>query len=56
MKMAEQHGPCCFRCWRYAAFRGQAKKLIVRRRYTTSQIAEVWDLDDGCGSGNMVMG
>jgi hypothetical protein len=55
MKMAEEHGPCCCRCWRYVAFRGQAKELIARRRYTAAQIAHVWDLEDGCGSGPMMM-
>jgi len=52
MKMADEHGPCCCRCWRYVAFRGQAKELIARRRYTAAQIAQVWDLEDGCGTGN----
>jgi hypothetical protein len=56
MKMAEEKGPCCCRCWRYVAFRGQAKELIARRRYTAAQIAQVWDLEDGCGSGSMMMG
>jgi len=55
MKMADEHGPCCCHCWRYVAFRGQAKELIARRRYTASQIAQVWDLEDGCGSGPMMM-
>lgn len=49
MKLSEEGGPCCCQCWRYAAFRGQAKELIDRRRYTAAQIAEVWDLEDGCG-------
>jgi hypothetical protein len=49
MKLSDEGGPCCCRCWRYAAFRGQAKELIERRRYTAKQIAEVWDLEDGCG-------
>ena len=58
MKMASEHGPCCCRCWRYVAFRGQAKELIARRRYSSAQIAQIWDLEDGCGSGNggMMMG
>jgi hypothetical protein len=49
MKLSEEGGPCCCQCWRYAAFRGQAKELIDRRRYTAAQIAAVWDLEDGCG-------
>jgi hypothetical protein len=58
MKKADEHGPCCCRCWRYVAFRGQAKELIARRRYSAAQIAQVWDLEDGCGTGNggMTMG
>jgi hypothetical protein len=48
-KLADEHGPCCCRCWRWTAFQGQAKELIVRRRYTAQQIAEVWDVEDGCG-------
>jgi hypothetical protein len=48
-KLAEEGGPCCCRCWRYAAFRGQSKDLIARRRYSAAQIAKVWDLEDGCG-------
>jgi hypothetical protein len=55
MRMADEHDPCCCRCWRYVAFRGQAKELLARRRYTAAQIAHVWDLEDGCGSGPMMM-
>ena len=32
MKMAKEGGPCCCHCWRWTAFEGQAKSLIVRRR------------------------
>lgn len=28
---------------------GQAKYLIVRRGYGSQQIADIWDLEDGCG-------
>jgi len=49
--LAKEHGPCCCRCWRWDAFEGQAKFLITQRAYTSRQIAEVWDLEDGCGSG-----
>jgi hypothetical protein len=47
--LSEVGGPCCCRCWRFAAFDGQAKYLITRRNYTAEQIAEVWDLEEGCG-------
>jgi len=49
MKLAHEHGPCCCHCWRWPAFEGQAKYLIARRSYPPSQIATVWDLEDGCG-------
>ncbi len=48
-KLAHEHGPCCCHCWRWTAFEGQAKYLLTQRRYTPSQIAAVWDLEDGCG-------
>ena len=54
-KLAEEHGPCCCRCWRWFAFRGQAKEFIRAGRYTSAQIAKIWDLEDGCGSGSMMM-
>jgi hypothetical protein len=54
-KLAEEHGPCCCRCWRWFAFRGQAKEFIRDGRYTSAQIAQIWDLEDGCGSGSMMM-
>jgi hypothetical protein len=50
IKLAKEHGPCCCHCWRWDAFEGQAKFLISRRAYTSPQVAEVWDLEDGCGS------
>jgi hypothetical protein len=49
MKLSEEGGPCCCRCWRWTAFGGQAKFLITRRGYGAKQIAEVWELEDGCG-------
>jgi hypothetical protein len=54
-RLAHEHGPCCCRCWRWFAFRGQAKEFIRERRYTAAQIAQIWDLEDGCGSGSMMM-
>jgi hypothetical protein len=54
-KLADEHGPCCCRCWRWFAFRGQAKEFIRERRYSAAQIAQIWDLEDGCGSGSMMM-
>ena len=49
MKMSDEHGPCCCKCWRWAAFEGQAKYLIKNLDFTEKQIAGVWDLEDGCG-------
>lgn len=49
VKMSHEKGPCCCKCWRWYAFEGQAKYLIARLGYTAKQVAEVWDLEDGCG-------
>ncbi|GIU68182.1 MAG: hypothetical protein KatS3mg001_032 [Candidatus Pacearchaeota archaeon] len=54
MKLSHEGGPCCCKCWRWYAFEGQAKKLIRDYGFTSEQIAELWDLEDGCGgSGHM---
>jgi hypothetical protein len=47
--MAEEGGPCCCRCWRWTAFEGQAKYLIMQLDWSAEEIAQVWDLEDGCG-------
>ena len=49
MKLSEEGGPCCCRCWRWIAFEGQAKYLITQKNWTSQQIAELWNLEDGCG-------
>jgi len=49
MKLAREHGPCCCHCWRWTAFEGQAEYLIARGGYGSRQIADVCDLEDGCG-------
>jgi cytochrome oxidase Cu insertion factor (SCO1/SenC/PrrC family) len=49
VKLSHEHGPCCCHCWRWTAFEGQAKYLIARRGYSGRRVAEIWDLDDGCG-------
>lgn len=48
-KLSEEGGPCCCRCWRWAAFEGQARYLITQKNWTSQQIAELWNLEDGCG-------
>lgn len=49
MSLSEEGGPCCCRCWRWYAFEGMAKYLITQRSWNAQQIAELWDLVDGCG-------
>lgn len=49
MTMSHEHGPCCCKCWRWTAFEGLAKYLITEHQFSSEQIAEVWDLEDGCG-------
>jgi hypothetical protein len=48
-KKSHEHGPCCCKCWRWYAFEGLAKYLIIEYDFTAEEIAEVWDLEDGCG-------
>ena len=49
MKLSEEGGPCCCRCWRWTAFEGQAKYLITEKKWSAQQIAELWNIEDGCG-------
>lgn len=49
MKLSREGGPCCCKCWRWDAFEGQAKYLITKYNWTSQQIADVWDIEDGCG-------
>ncbi len=48
-KISHEKGPCCCKCWRWDAFEGLAKFLITEHGFNSQQIAEVWDLEDGCG-------
>lgn len=48
-EVAHEGGPCCCKCWRWTAFEGQAKYLITKHNFNAQQIADVWDLEDGCG-------
>lgn len=48
-ELSEEGGPCCCRCWRWTAFEGQAKYLITELDWSAEQVAELWDLQDGCG-------
>lgn len=49
MELSHEGGPCCCRCWRWDAFEGLAKYLITEEDFSSEQIAELWDLLDGCG-------
>ncbi len=49
VKLSHEHAPCCCHCWRWTAFEGQAKYLIARRGYSGRRVAEIWNLEDGCG-------
>ena len=49
MQISEEGGPCCCRCWRWFAFEGQTKYLITELNWSAQQVAELWDLEDGCG-------
>lgn len=49
MKISEEGGPCCCKCWHWDAYEGLAKKFIVDYGWNSKQIAELWDLSDACG-------
>ena len=49
VKMSHEGGPCCCKCWSWYAFEGLAKYLITEYDFNSEQIAEIWDLEDGCG-------
>lgn len=49
MKLSHEGGPCCCKCWRWTAFEGLAKYLIAEQDYDSQQVAQLWDMLDGCG-------
>ena len=49
MRSSREQGPCCCHCWRWDAFRGLSKYLIIERGWRAHAIATVIDLLDGCG-------
>lgn len=49
MENSNEKGPCCCRCWRWSVYGGLGKYLIRTYGFTGEQVAEVWDLSDGCG-------
>ncbi len=42
-------GPCCCKCWRWYAFEGLTKYLIINHNFESEEITELWELVDGCG-------
>ncbi|MBS1893178.1 MAG: hypothetical protein JST59_17915 [Actinobacteria bacterium] len=48
-KLSSLGGPCCCPCWRWQAFKGQARFLIARRHFSAAEIAKHWGLEEGCG-------
>lgn len=55
-ELSHEGGPCCCKCWRWHAFEGLAKYLITEYDFSSEQIADVWDLEDGCGGKGHVHG
>lgn len=49
MKNSNEGGPCCCECWRWVTYGGLGKHLIRDRGFSGEQIAQIWDLSDGCG-------
>ncbi len=49
MQNSNEKGPCCCKCWHWYVYGGLAKVLIKKYHFTGQQIAEVWNLSDGCG-------
>ena len=46
---SEEKGPCCCQCWRWEVLGGLGKLLIRERGFTGEQVAQIWDLSNGCG-------
>lgn len=49
VELSPEGGPCCCKCWRWYAFEGMGKKLIVDYDWSSEELAELWSLTDGCG-------
>jgi hypothetical protein len=49
VRMSGEHGPCCCPCWRWDVFEGQAKFLVAKLHFSPRQVADIWNLEDGCG-------
>jgi len=46
---SHERGPCCCKCWRWYVYGGLGKYLITQYQFTGEQVADVWNLSDGCG-------
>ena len=62
-KMSHEGGPCCCgsdkldeSCWRWKVYGGLAKVLITEYNFNAEQIAEIWDISDGCGGDQHIEG
>ena len=49
MSITPEKGPCCCNCWRWHAFAGLSKYLIVHENFSAQEVARVIHLVDGCG-------
>lgn len=49
MRLSDEGGPCCCRCWRWDAFDGLARYLVHEKQFGSEEVARVWNLLDGCG-------
>lgn len=56
MENSHEKGPCCCKCWHWYVYGGLAKVLMQKYNFSGEQIAEVWDLSDGCGGSGDHMG
>ena len=52
MANSNEKGPCCCKCWRWYVYGGLGKLLIQKYGFTGEEVAEVWNLSDGCGGDN----
>ncbi len=62
-KLSNEGGPCCCgddfsetSCWRWKVYGGLAKYLITKHNFNAEQVANVWDISDGCGGDHHVEG
>ena len=46
---SEEKGFCCCKCWRWDVHEGLSKFLVRNYHFSSSQISEVLNLQDGCG-------